>query len=79
MKVRDIMAKNVVCISHKASLKDAHELMLESWRRLLKLSWFWKSGAGYSKFRGRCESENRTSICKLLYINDFIYYFLLYR
>jgi len=27
MKVRDIMAKNVVCISHKASLKDAHELM----------------------------------------------------
>lgn len=27
MKIRDIMATNVVCISHKASLKDAHELM----------------------------------------------------
>ena len=27
MKVRDIMANNVTCISHKASLKDAHELM----------------------------------------------------
>ncbi|GIC79706.1 HPP family protein [Moritella sp. F3] len=27
MKVRDIMASNVVCISHKATLKDAHELM----------------------------------------------------
>ena len=27
MKVRDIMADNVICISHKATLKDAHELM----------------------------------------------------
>ncbi|NQZ51399.1 MAG: CBS domain-containing protein [Moritella sp.] len=27
MKVRDIMANNVICISHKATLKDAHELM----------------------------------------------------
>ncbi|MDX2321191.1 MAG: CBS domain-containing protein [Moritella sp.] len=27
MKVRDIMASNIVCISHKASLKDAHDLM----------------------------------------------------
>ena len=27
MKVRDIMAANVICISHKATLKDAHELM----------------------------------------------------
>lgn len=27
MQVKDIMASNVVCISHKASLKDAHELM----------------------------------------------------
>lgn len=27
MKVRDIMASNLVCISHKATLKDAHELM----------------------------------------------------
>ncbi|QUM76758.1 CBS domain-containing protein [Moritella sp. 24] len=27
MKVKDIMAKNIICISHKASLKDAHELM----------------------------------------------------
>lgn len=27
MKVRDIMASNITCISHKASLKDAHELM----------------------------------------------------
>ncbi|CAM3099982.1 HPP family protein [Moritella viscosa] len=27
MKVRDIMAHNIICISHKASLKDAHELM----------------------------------------------------
>lgn len=27
MQVKDIMASNVVCISDKASLKDAHELM----------------------------------------------------
>lgn len=27
MQVKDIMTSNVVCISHKASLKDAHELM----------------------------------------------------
>ena len=27
MQVKDIMANNVVCISDKASLKDAHELM----------------------------------------------------
>lgn len=27
MNVKEIMATNVVCISHKASLKDAHELM----------------------------------------------------
>jgi CBS domain-containing membrane protein len=27
MSVKEIMATNVVCISHKASLKDAHDLM----------------------------------------------------
>ncbi|MFT5806736.1 MAG: CBS domain-containing membrane protein [Moritella dasanensis] len=27
MYVKEIMATNVVCISHKASLKDAHDLM----------------------------------------------------
>ena len=27
MNVKEIMATNVVCISHKASLNDAHELM----------------------------------------------------
>ncbi|WP_185826758.1 CBS domain-containing protein [Shewanella canadensis] len=27
MKVSDIMSTQIVCISHKASLKDAHELM----------------------------------------------------